>query len=286
MTTSTKTPVQTPPQRVKTGSLLSRLTRHQIFIPIAALLILVVFNLIADPSFFAISLDHNSAGNPVLSGYLITILDNASELVILAIGMTLVTAASGGQDISVGAAIAIGGSVVLRVLCGTDSRPETLHAPIMVICSLALVWLCFGLWHGFEWTFLVWGVWNFAVLLSENSFRHVARIPGGALRRVYTLLTVAVGFVLLKSPTLYHAGQFFIDLLGFGNNAFSSGFFYAALREYWAPLFFGVLFVTPVAARFSAFLGRRGRAWRCVAAIGYAAGLAAMLVLCLAFLAR
>ncbi|WP_312614011.1 ABC transporter permease [Oscillibacter sp.] len=149
MTTSTKTPVQTPPQRVKTGSLLSRLTRHQIFIPIAALLILVVFNLIADPSFFAISLDHNSAGNPVLSGYLITILDNASELVILAIGMTLVTAASGGQDISVGAAIAIGGSVVLRVLCGTDSRPEVLHAPIIVaflVCCL--VSMLFGAFNG------------------------------------------------------------------------------------------------------------------------------------------
>ena len=40
-----------------------------------------------------------------------TILDYGSELAILAIGMTLVTAASGGQDISVGAAIAIAGSV-------------------------------------------------------------------------------------------------------------------------------------------------------------------------------
>ncbi len=44
-----------------------------------------------------------------MSGYLMTILDYGSELAILAIGMTLVTAASGGQDISVGAAIAIAG---------------------------------------------------------------------------------------------------------------------------------------------------------------------------------
>ena len=33
-------------------------------------------------------------GNPVLSGNIISVLDNASELVILAIGMTLVTASS------------------------------------------------------------------------------------------------------------------------------------------------------------------------------------------------
>ena len=90
------------------GSLL----RKQIFIPIAALLLLAVFNLIADPSFYKISLGYNSAGDPVLSGYLMTILDYGSELAILAIGMTLVTAASGGQDISVGATIAISGCVV------------------------------------------------------------------------------------------------------------------------------------------------------------------------------
>ncbi len=81
---------------------LKSLIGNQIFIPIAALLLLVVFNLIMDPSFFAIKLGTNSAGNAVLSGYLITILDSGSELAILAIGMTLVTAASGGQDISVG----------------------------------------------------------------------------------------------------------------------------------------------------------------------------------------
>jgi len=98
--------------------------RNQIFIPIVALLILVLFNLIADPSFFKITYQVNANGNYILNGNLIQILDFGSELAILAIGMTLVTAASGGQDISVGAAIAIAGSVVLKVLCGTNTRPE------------------------------------------------------------------------------------------------------------------------------------------------------------------
>ena len=131
------------------GDFLRRLVRKQIFIPLAALLLLVVFNLIADPSFFAITLKENSLGDMVLTGNLITILDNASELVILAIGMTLVTAASGGQDISVGSAIAIAGSVVLRVLCGTNSRPDTLQAPIFVaflVCCLAA--MAFGAFNG------------------------------------------------------------------------------------------------------------------------------------------
>ncbi|MGN0243498.1 MAG: ABC transporter permease [Lachnospiraceae bacterium] len=115
------------------------LFKNQIFIPIAALLVLALFNLIVDPSFFKITLGYNSVGDPVLSGYLMTILDYGSELAILAIGMTLVTAATGGQDISVGAGIAIAGSVVLRVLCGTNSRPETLQAPIIVAFLVACV---------------------------------------------------------------------------------------------------------------------------------------------------
>ena len=128
---------------------MKNLLKKQIMIPIMALIILAVFNLIVDPSFFKITMGYNSMGNPVLSGYLITILDYGSELAILAIGMTLVTAASGGQDISVGAAIAISGSVVLRVLCGTNSRPDTLQAPIIVAFLVScIVAMLFGAFNG------------------------------------------------------------------------------------------------------------------------------------------
>ncbi|MEY8515810.1 ABC transporter permease [Lachnospiraceae bacterium 29-84] len=131
------------------GNFFSNLVRQQMFIPIVALAILALFNLIADPSFFKISLIENNLGNPVLNGSLIQILDNGSELAILAIGMTLVTAASGGQDISVGAAIAISGSVLLRVLCGGNSRPETIQAPIIVAFLVScVVAALFGAFNG------------------------------------------------------------------------------------------------------------------------------------------
>ena len=131
------------------SSFFGRLLRKQVMSSLAALLILFLFNLIMDPSFFKIELGYNSAGNPVLSGFLITILDSGSELAILAIGMTLVTAATGGQDISVGATTAIAGSVLLRVLCGTNSRPETLQAPIIVaFLAACVVAMLFGAFNG------------------------------------------------------------------------------------------------------------------------------------------
>jgi len=132
------------------GEFFGGLLRKQLFIPVAALLILAVFNFIADPSFFKITLGYNSEGFPVLSGYLMTILDYGSELAILAIGMTLVTAATGGQDISVGAAIAIAGSVILRILCGNPNEQlEGLQAPIIVAFLVAcVVAMIFGAFNG------------------------------------------------------------------------------------------------------------------------------------------
>ena len=128
---------------------LKKITKNQLFIPLAALLILAMFNLIMDPGFFKITLGQNNMGNYVLSGYLITILDSGSELAILAIGMTLVTAASGGQDISVGAVIAIGGSAMLRFLCGNDPKPAQLHAPIIVAFLVScIVCMLFGAFNG------------------------------------------------------------------------------------------------------------------------------------------
>ena len=130
-------------------SFLRRLISNQMFIPLLALVLLAIINLINDPSFFKISVQLNNAGNAVLSGYLITILDYGSELAILAIGMTLVTAASGGQDISVGATIAIAGSAMLHVLCGGMARPTELATPVFVAFLVTcLVGMACGLFNG------------------------------------------------------------------------------------------------------------------------------------------
>jgi len=113
--------------------------RSQLIIPLLALFMLTVFNLFRDPGFFSISVLINASGDKVLSGNLISILNGASELVVLAIGMTLVTAASRGQDISVGAAAAIAGSVFVRfLLSGEFSLPMMITA-FLASCVAAML---------------------------------------------------------------------------------------------------------------------------------------------------
>ncbi|MBR6152628.1 MAG: ABC transporter permease [Lachnospiraceae bacterium] len=118
----------------------------QLTIPIIAICLLVIFNLIRDPGFFAIEITHNNDGNAVLAGNLISIINAASELAILAIGMTLVTAACGGQDISVGAAAAIAGSTFVKILKTSETiNGWTVLLAFLCACIVAMI---FGSFNG------------------------------------------------------------------------------------------------------------------------------------------
>ncbi|MGF7145611.1 simple sugar transport system permease protein [Anaerotaenia torta] len=138
-----------PSDTGRSASVLKALTRHRLFIPIVFLAFLLLINIFINPGFLKISFGRDSLGNPVLVGNLVNILNNATELVILAIGMTLVTASSRGQDISIGATVAIVGGVIMRVLCGTETQPAQLHAPVIVALLLGcLAGMACGAFNG------------------------------------------------------------------------------------------------------------------------------------------
>ena len=118
----------------------------QLLVPLAALLALIIFNLIRDPGFFSVELSANNNGDPVLKGNLISILNGASELAILAMGMTLVTAASGGQDISVGALATIAASVFIKVQ--RNSGTITGGSMIFGFLAACVVAMIFGSLNG------------------------------------------------------------------------------------------------------------------------------------------
>jgi len=123
---------------------IKKLTSSQLIIPVIALFILVVFNLIRDPSFFSIGVKVNNVGNKVLHGNLISILNGASELVILSIGMTLVTSATKGQDISIGACAAIAGSIFVKILRAGSITVPTIFLGVIVACCVAILFCLFN----------------------------------------------------------------------------------------------------------------------------------------------
>ncbi len=119
----------------------------QLAIPLVALGLLLLFNLIFNTKFFNIEIRTNSFGNAVLSGNLINAISDASELAIIAMGMTLVTSACGGQDISVGAVGTISCAVfaqTLLVWCGGVINGWTFVLAILLCVLTAVVFELFN----------------------------------------------------------------------------------------------------------------------------------------------
>ncbi|HHU36184.1 MAG TPA: ABC transporter permease [Treponema sp.] len=125
------------------GKILKKITNTQLAIPLFALFLVVVFNLIRDIDFFSISVVRNNFGHLVLSGNIISILHGASELVVLAIAMTLITSSTKGQDISVGALAAIAGSVFVRVLRGNEITLPIILLGFLAACIVAILFALF-----------------------------------------------------------------------------------------------------------------------------------------------
>jgi len=180
----------------------------RLVMPIMILFLLLVINLIVDSivrkanpgasGFFSIKIIKDTFGNNVLSGNIISILNNASELVILAIGMTLVTAASGGQDISVGATAAIAGSIFLKVVrSGGDVTWPLVIGAFLVCCVVAML---FGAFNGtLVAIFRIQPM--IATLILFTAGRSIAYgINGGASPKLFDDITKQIGTFFSGNP--------------------------------------------------------------------------------------
>lgn len=130
---------------MKTKFDFKKITSMRLFMPIVCLLAVLLVNVITTPGFFKISVN-----NGVLYGYVVDVINRASELVILAVGMTLVTAASGGQDISVGAIMAVAAALCCQILSGGAASVTSFQNPVVLAVLAALLGsiLC-GAFNGF-----------------------------------------------------------------------------------------------------------------------------------------
>ncbi len=134
----------------------ARASGNRLFLPSAALLLILLFDLIFVPGFFSLEVKDGH-----LYGSLVDILRNSAPTVVLALGMTLVIA-TGGVDLSVGAVMAISASVAcilidprivgvnlsgnINAVVG-DPTYSFLPIPVVIVVSLVVAVGC-GLWNG------------------------------------------------------------------------------------------------------------------------------------------
>ncbi len=129
-----------------------KITESKLFFPIAALALVLLFDLITIPNFFTITLLQGH-----LYGNLIDILRDSTPTMAVAIGMTLVIA-TGGVDLSVGAIMGIVSAIAALLMnpfvLGTalqaiKNDPAYSYSPFWMVILLPLIAaiIC-GLWNG------------------------------------------------------------------------------------------------------------------------------------------
>lgn len=116
----------------------------------------------------------------------------------------------------------------------------------MIVRNLAVVWILTGIWHGANWTFLVWGIMNFVCIASERVFRfEQSRVPNW-LRHVYTMFVVIIGWVVFRSDSLLVAGDYISCMFSYLKNGFASDYTIMFLKEYWIFFAAALVFSTPI----------------------------------------
>lgn len=152
---------------------------------------------------------------------------------------------------------------------------------IRTVINKFIVFLCTGIWHGANVTFLFWGLYHGCFLMLEEIVPAI-REQGGKVKsffqHVYTLLVVLIGFVFFRADSM-HQGAAWIKTMftGFGSNTAAI----SLALEQLTPLYLVTAAVGIVACCPVKILVKKGRAYEAVTA----AGSLALLLLCMLSLA-
>lgn len=123
-------------EKNKMKNIFSKFYSMPIFWPIMCLILIIFINFIINPGFLKIEMKDGH-----LFGSLIDILNRASPLILISLGMTIVISVQ-GIDISVGSIIAISACVSATVIVS--------NGPVILAIGLGLfVGLLCGMWNGF-----------------------------------------------------------------------------------------------------------------------------------------
>ena len=121
-----------------------------------------------------------------------------------------------------------------------------------------IVFFFTGLWHGANWTFIVWGLWHGFFIVAEDLVakltgkdrhsRNSKRRAAGIAKHLYTLLVVLIGFVIFRADTMSQAVAMVVAMFSGVHATAQTGLL---LAQCMTPLTLcalaaGVVFSTPV----------------------------------------
>lgn len=90
-------------------------------------------------------------------------------------------------------------------------------SPLRTYFNLFFIFLVTGFWHGADWTFIAWGVWNGVFIVFER-FTGLDKDQRdkwftGVGKHLYALWIILLGMIIFRSPTVGYGYEFILRLL-------------------------------------------------------------------------
>ncbi|WP_443668077.1 MBOAT family O-acyltransferase [Holdemanella porci] len=123
------------------------------------------------------------------------------------------------------------------------------------IRNIFIVWFCTGLWHGANWTFILWGLYYGCLLLLEKFFlrEKLEKLPK-PISHIYTLLVVLIGWVFFMSPNITTAFTTLGKMISIGATTFANNQAKFMLKSYFILFVLAILLSTKVYDRIQIFV--------------------------------
>lgn len=150
-----------------------------------------------------------------------------------------------------------------------------------MIRNMFVVWLFTGIWHGANWTYLAWGLINFAMLMLEK-FGGLGKRWTLFFKWLFTFMVFLLTCVFFRAESIMAALQYFKAMFGFGAGL-GDGLTVLYLTECWLPLLAAVIFSAPVAPKVRAWADKHN----CVLLdVGYALLIAGVFLVSASFIIK
>ena len=117
-----------------------------------------------------------------------------------------------------------------------------------LIRNLFIVWLLTGIWHGANWTYIVWGLMYFVLLAFEKVIlkKKSNNTSINFIYWLYTIIFVMIGWVIFKSDSLMAAVKYIGYLFNINRTTFIDGVFIDELKFIKVYLSIGIICSMPI----------------------------------------
>lgn len=113
-----------------------------------------------------------------------------------------------------------------------------------LVLNLFIVWSLTGIWHGANWTFLIWGIMYFLLLTFEKLTKWSQN--KNKLSHIYTMFFIIIGWVIFKSNSVSKAWNYILVMLGITKNNFIDDRCYFYFSNYYIFFILGIFFSFPL----------------------------------------